>query len=350
MGKRIMIRVVQVISIIVILLGLVAGGYVLRNMYYDVWDAWKVRRAGFVEKQVAINGSTLNYAEGPDNGPALLLIHGQATSWQSYNRALPALSRDFHIYAVDVYGHGGSEHVPEKYTANAIAEDMRLFIERVVGEPVIVSGHSSGGLVAANLAAHWPEWVKGVVLEDPPFFTSVLPRAEKTWNYVDLSTVSHQFLQSGEDDLQLYYIRHTPFWDFFLGAKEWMQGQAIRYRESHPDRPLKLYFMPPVFTNLFVAMDAYDPRFGEAFYTGSFHEGFDHAETLQHIQVPAVLIHANWSYDENGILLAAMDADDAERVRSLIPDVDFRKVDSGHGFHFEKPKEFVQIVREFALP
>jgi len=344
---RIMLAAFKLILGIVMVLGLAVAGFVVRNLYYDTWDAWKVRRAGFTEKQAVINGTTLNYAEGPDNGPPLLLIHGQMTSWKSYHRVLPALSREFHVFAVDVPGHGGSDRAPEKYTANALAQDMRAFIADVIGEPAIVSGHSSGGLIAASLAAKSPQWVRGVVLEDPPFFSSVLPRAKSTWNYIDLSTIAHNFLESGETDFPMYYLQHTPFWDFFLGAKEWIQTQAIRYRQEHPDRPFKLFFMPPVFNHSFASLNEYDPRFGDAFYTGSFHDGFDHAETLRSIRVPAVLIHCNWSYDENGILLAAMDGDEAERARSLLSNVQFYKVNSGHGFHFEKPKEFIQIMRDF---
>jgi len=342
-----MLAALKIVSGIVILVGLVGAGYILRNLYYDVWDAWKVRRAGYVEKQIEVNGSTINYAEGPNNGPALLLIHGQVTSWKDYHRVLPALARDFHVFAIDVYGHGGSDRDPKKYTANALAEDTSVFIQQVIGEPVIVSGHSSGGLIAANLAAKSPEWVTGVVLEDPPLFTSVHPRAMTTWNYVELSTLAHNFLKSGEDDFQLYYLKHTPFWDFFKEVKDLFLSRAVRYRETHPDRPVKLFFMPPAFNQLFTNMDAYDPRFGEAFYNNSFHDGFDHAETLRSIHVPSVLIHTNWSYDENGTLLAAMDAEDAERARSLMRDVVFYKVDSGHGFHFENPKEFIKILRDF---
>ncbi len=347
-ARRILLLAVKTALSVVVLLGLVAGGLIIRNMYYDVWDAWKVRRAGFVERQAEINGSVVNYAEGPDNGPPLLLIHGQLMSWQSYNRVLPALAREFHVFAVDVYGHGKSDRAPEKYTANALAGDMQLFIEQVIGEPALVSGHSSGGLIAASLAARFPEWVIAVIFEDPPFFTSVLPRARATWNYIDLSTIAHDFLESGEEDFQLYYIRNTPFWNFFLEAKEELRAQAIRYRQAHPDRPLRLFFMPSVFNEMFTSMDQYDPRFGEAFYNGSFHEGFDHVETLLNIHLPSALIHANWSYDENEILLAAMDADDAALARSLLREVEYYQVDSGHGIHFEKPAEFIEIVREFS--
>lgn len=328
-------------------LALSAAGYIIRNTTYASWDASRVTRAGFVENQVKVNGSTLNYAEGPDNGPPLLLIHGQVTDWQNWNRVLPELSHHFHVFAVDCYGHGRSARVSEKYTANALAADMEQFLAQIVSEPAVVAGHSSGGLLAAGLAANAPHRVRGVILEDPPFFSSVLPRAKKTFNYVDLSTTAHEYLRSGERDFTTYYVRHAAMWDLFKDGKEGLKNHALDYREKHPDEPLKLFYMPPLFNEPFRAMQSYDPRFGEAFYNNSFHQDFDHADILKRITGPAVLIHTNWSYDKRGILLAAMDRNEAERARSLIEDVEVFKVDSGHGFHFENPKEFIRIVLEF---
>jgi pimeloyl-ACP methyl ester carboxylesterase len=337
-------RVAAVSAGLVGILALAAAAYVVRNVTYSSWDASRVGRAGFVEKQVDVNGSTLNYAEGPDNGPPLLLVHGQLTDWRHWGPVLPELSRRFHVFAVDCPGHGGSARAPEKYTARAIAADLEQFLAQVVGEPAVVAGHSSGGLVAAGLAAGAPDRVRGVVLEDPPFFSSVLPHAEKTINYVDLSTVAHNFLSSGETDFTAYYLRHSATWDLF--GKE-LQNQAVNRWTENPGEPLTLPLMPPMFNELFAAMPDYDPRFGDAFYTGRFHQDFDHAATLDRITVPAVLIHTNWSYDDNGILLGAMDAEDAERARSLIDDVEFVKVDSGHSFHAERPDDFLRIVLRF---
>lgn len=330
------------------LLASAASVYAVRNLVSAAWDANRAARAGFTGKRAEIDGSVLAYTEGPDNGPPLLLLHGQLTDRGSWNRVLPGLARRFHVFAVDCHGHGESARAPQKYTATALAADMERFLARVVGEPAVVAGHSSGGLIAAVLAAEAPQQVRGVVLEDPPFFSSVLPRAEKTFNHVDLSTTAHAFLRSGGTDFTDHYIRHAALWDLFQEGKDGVRGSALRYRERNPGTPLKLFYMPPVFNELFRAMPAYDPRFGDAFYTGRFHEGFDHAETLRRIAVPAVLLHARWSHDDDGILLAAMDGDDAERARSLIPDVEFHAVDSGHGFHFEKPRAFTRIVAGFA--
>jgi len=323
------------------------GGFIFNNMTYFERDMAAVWRAGFVEKQVMINGSLLNYAEGPNNGPVLLLIHGQAVDWKSYAKVLPKLSQQYHVFAVDCYGHGNSARVPEKYSTVAMGTDISIFIEKVIGEPVVVSGHSSGGLLAAWLAANKPDLVQGVVLEDPPFFTSVLPRAEKSWNYVDLATTAHNFLESGETDFVSYNIIHGKFITLFKDLQPKLTADVLEYRAKHPDDAVKIYYMPPIMNEIFRGLNTYDPRFGDTFYTDSWNTGFDHAETLANIQVPAVLIHTNWSYNADGILMAAMDDKDAERARSLINDVQFFKVDSGHGFHFEKPAEFIQILLDF---
>ena len=225
--------------------------------------------------------------------------------------------------------------------------DTSIFIEKVIGEPVVVSGHSSGGLLAAWLAANKPDLVQGVVLEDPPFFTSVLPRAEKSWNYVDLATTAHNFLESGETDFVSYNIIHGKFITLFKELQPKLTADVLEYRAKHPDDAVKIYYMPPIMNEIFRGLNTYDPRFGDTFYTDSWNTGFDHAETLANIHVPAVLIHTNWSYNADGILMAAMDDKDAERARSLINDVQFFKVDSGHGFHFEKPAEFIQILLDF---
>lgn len=323
------------------------GGYVSDNLTYVERDMAGVRASAFVEKDALFDGTVMHYAEGPDHGPALLLIHGQGMDWKNYARVLPTLSHHFHVYAVDCYGHGASARVPEKYTANALGGDLKRFLSDVVKEPAVVSGHSSGGLLAAWLAANAPEWVEGVILEDPPFFTTTMPRAMKTWNWVDLASTTHGFLESGQADFIAYNAEHSRLFTLFGGLQPTLTADILAARATHPDEPVKIWYMPPVMNEMFRGMSHYDPHFGDAFYTDRWDDGFDVADALARITQPAVLIHTNWSYTDDGILMAAMDADDAERARSLIAGVEFFKVDSGHGFHFEKPAAFIKIVLDF---
>ena len=160
--------------------------YFYRNMNYDKNTDKIISKAGFVEKQVTLNdGTVLNYGEGPDNGIPLLLIHGQATSWENYAKILPELSKYYHIFAIDCHGHGKSSKNKEKYKAEKMGEDFIWFIENVVGRPVVVSGHSSGGLLSAWLAANSPRNVIGIVIEDAPFFSTEPQRCEKTFAWDD---------------------------------------------------------------------------------------------------------------------------------------------------------------------
>jgi pimeloyl-ACP methyl ester carboxylesterase len=236
--------------------------------------------------------------------------------------------------------------VPEKYAAKVIVADMVMFLERAVGEPATVVGHSSGGLIAAGVAARAPERVRGLVLEDPPFFSTLLPRAQKTFNYVALAALTHEFLASGEEDSTGYYLRHSIVWDLFGGLGDTVKNSALRYHRDHPGEPVKIFYMPPSLNELFRAMETYDPRFGDAFYTGSFDDGFDHAATLSQVTCPVAQIHVKPRYDKNGILQAAMSDVEAERTRALLKDAELYRVGTGHGFHFEAPKRFDQIVSD----
>ena len=325
-----------------------AGGWIWRNASYYERGMAAITRAGFVEKQATIDGSSMTYAEGPANGPALLLIHGQAVDWRNYYRVLPALARRYHVFAIDCYGHGSSARVPEKYSAVALGSDLRIFLTDVVGEPAIVSGHSSGGHLAAWLAAHAPGSVRAVLLEDPPFFTTTLPRARTTWNWVDLATTAHTYLASGESDWVAYEVEHARIWQFFGDSAEQFKRQARRYHAAHPGQGIRWWSMPPSMNEIFRASAGYDPRFGEAFWTDSWDDGWDHADTLGRIAVPSTLVHTKVTYDDTGILLAAMGYEEAQRAREALTDERFVKVETGHGFHDEAPRQFIALVDDLA--
>lgn len=325
--------------------GLAVGALALRHLHRGTWRRARAARAGFTEKQATVNGVRLNYGEGPPGGVPLLLVHGQGSDWKSYAGALPALAPNFHVFAVDVHGHGGSERTPGRYRAQEVAEDLAAFVEEVVGEPVVVSGHSSGGQLAALLAARWPERVRAVMLEDPPMLTTLLPRARDTWNWRDLATSCHEFLEGDEEDFVAHYWRNQLMWKFFGDGADSPRQAGLKRRERHPDEPLQLWWWP---ANEFLrSLENYDPRFGDAFHTGRWDEGFDHEETLRAITQPTVFVHTKVSWDGD-LLQAATSDDDARRIVGMLADVEFVKADTGHDFHGEDPSHFVRLVEDLA--
>ena len=76
------------------------------------------------------------------------------------------------MFAVDLRGQGRSTRTPGRYSLNNMGNDLVRFIALAIGRPVIVSGNSSGGLLAAWLSAYaMPGQIRGVHCEDAPFFT-----------------------------------------------------------------------------------------------------------------------------------------------------------------------------------
>src|SRR6266852_5023373 len=110
----------------------------------------------------------LNYAEGPPNGPAFVLLHGGAARWQYGEALLEILVNGWHVYAPDFRGHGHSGRVPGAYSLREYERDTTAFLEGVVREPAIVYGHSLGGEVAVMLAAEHPELIAALIVGDAP--------------------------------------------------------------------------------------------------------------------------------------------------------------------------------------
>jgi pimeloyl-ACP methyl ester carboxylesterase len=348
---------IEVLKLILkILVGLVAaliiatGIYIYRNLNYDRNIDKTITHAGFFEKQTILpDGTLLNYGEGPDNGPSLLLIHGQSTDWKNYSKVLPVLSKHYHVFAIDCHGHGKSSKNAAKYNAESMGNDFIWFIENVINEPAIVSGHSSGGLLTAWLAANSPENVSGIVIEDAPFFSTEPDRYEKTFAWVDNFNNIHQFLnQTDETDFMRFYLDNCYFKKFFGDGWEGIKNYAFGYMEKHPDKKLRIFLLPPSINkacDLFTG--TYDLRFGDTCYDYSWFKNFNQEEILRRIKCPSVLIHTNWSYSDDGILLAAMSGEDAERAHSLINNNALIRIKSGHNSHDEKPKEFSKILLDF---
>lgn len=321
--------------------------------HYKNPDDQKLAEAGIIEKTTQVGEVTFNYAEGPDNGPPLLLLHAQTLDWYTYSKVLPELSTKFHVFAVDYPGHGKTL-VPDDYefSANQIGEDLGGLIENVIKEPAYVTGNSSGGLLTTWLASNKPNLVKAIVLEDPPLFSSEYPEIKHT--VADkLFTSSYNAVQEGYDSdyLEYWMTNSKDFFDNYTGpfSQQIIEFVVNSYRDANPGQPVSIPFLPATVQEMIRGMNYYNPNFGATFHEGTWNEGFDHAEALQKIQVPTLLIHANFDTIEDGILDGAMSQEQADRAVSLLKDSEYVRVNAAHVTNLEVPEQFIQIVEDFFL-
>src|ERR1019366_6720696 len=80
---------------------------------------------------------------GQDGKPPLILVHGgldHARMWDSVARSL---REDYHVYAVDLRGHGNSAWAPGAiYSMVEYVLDLAVLIDIICKEPVRLVGHS----------------------------------------------------------------------------------------------------------------------------------------------------------------------------------------------------------------
>jgi pimeloyl-ACP methyl ester carboxylesterase len=313
-------------------------------------------KSGFRQQFAELDGVLINYVRGPEAGPPILLIPGQMSLWRSYRAVMPKLTQRFTVYAIDVRGHGNSSWTRGDYSWDSAGADVARFLQCVVKKPAIVSGNSSGGILALWCAARFPELVTSVVLEDPPIFSAEMPRFRDRDRFV-YNSLSHavQVLDApGRQRLADIYRQEVPVSqtktvqlpDRFVDL---LDRLVTRYQRRHPGRPASLGapWLPRFLNELIRAVSMFDPDFARAFIDGRFYGDFSHEAALRATTCPVLLLHANWNrYKAHG-LVGAMDDDDARRVRELAPQTVYRRIDAKHVIRDDKPGKFITAATEF---
>lgn len=294
-------------------------------------------------------GSNLSYYEVGDGEKIIVFIHGQQTSSESYFEVVKELKDKYKLILVDCYGHGKSEHDASLYKLDVIGDDINELIELITKEKVALIGHSSGGLIAAYIAGNYDSCDR-LILEDPPFFSSSNEERFTSFNYIDLATICHNFLaQEKEKDFVLYYFKKQYIWNLLpkfvsIFLKGSLIREAEKFRKEHPEKTLQVKHWPE---NAFLGMNDYDPKFGETFYTNSFHSHIDYEELLRNIRCKTLFMKAKTDRSMDGILLCALSEEDLNRVLSLVPNCELVRFDSGHGIHDEKKEEFICTLHDY---
>ena len=266
-----------------------------------------------IEKKYHTGRVELNYGEGKANGIPVLLIHGSGSIWQDWQSVFNAFSTEYHIYAIDLRGFGGSARVAGTYNLATFADDLADFIKGVLSERPVVVGHSLGALITIDLAGRYPDLLRSVVLEDPP--VSILENFSQ-W-----------------DGLRYYEIA--------LDVKK----NNASFREAILRFVSELGYSLTEAERVARNLAVIDPEIFAQILDGKLITlNEDITIALGRIQCPCLFVSSN---EKLGSLVHQKDL---PRVKKSLPNGQFALIDNvGHGIHLEAAEAFNQVLGVFLL-
>lgn len=121
----------------------------------------------FTRSAVAAGIETCFMDAGPIDAPPVVLVHGLGATNASMLPLISALSRDFHVLAPDLPGHGSTQARRHAHAPEYLGNWLLAFLRETCDRPAVLVGNSLGGRTALEAALTSPREVRGLVLLCP---------------------------------------------------------------------------------------------------------------------------------------------------------------------------------------
>lgn len=279
------------------------------------------------EKILNVGSLNLNCAESSSTGKPLLLLHGMTALWQSFLPLIPELAKDWHLYALDLRGHGKSDRA-DAYKIPDYVPDVASVINNFIKEPVILFGHSLGGMIGFLAAAYHPELIKALIIGDSVLSLDFLK--EHSENQKEKTTWWRNLAESRDVE----YITSELKQELIMHRKLGKLVPAYQiFGENHPSfRATAECFSQADPEILTANLEGFDQTYAE----------YKLDKLLPLIKCPVLILQAN-------LELGGLERDeDVEKALRLLPNAQHVKINHvGHLLHLEDKEAVLKAVIPF---
>lgn len=268
-----------------------------------------------------VNGQDVHVIEsGHPNRQIAMLIHGWSSSWYAMSPLIGLMSQRFRVLAVDLPGYGKSPKLNKRTTIEDYVDLLADLLESESDGPVVLIGHSMGGMISLHLAIKYPALVERMVLICPTI-------TGKLSTYINLVVFPVTLAES------------LPFSKYISKAIE----GAIVGLTDRIMRPASFAERTGITQEDYhrIRADARRPDQGqvraECF---SAMRDNDLSPRIQNTETPALVL---WGAEDNTVPLR-----DAGVVADEWPMADLRILPkAGHWPHFEQPDNIKRLIASF---
>jgi pimeloyl-ACP methyl ester carboxylesterase len=267
---------------------------------------------------------------GSEGKPVVVLVHGSRDHARSWDWVARALRDDYHVYALDLRGHGNSAWAPGAlYSVSEHILDLAVFTDVLVAAggkyPIRIVSHSLGAMVSLYFSGTYPERVGKLVTVEgvglgplgskppAPAYERMRQWIEKTRDLEKHSQRSYENLDAAVARMQAAnpFLSEATARHLTLHGTDWNAEGKLVWKFDHYTRVL-----PPVWLGLPEAR-----------------------EILAQIQCPTLLFWGKQSFARDP---------DGDPQAEAIPNKKIVKVDqAGHWLHHDQRELFLRETMDF---
>ena len=253
----------------------------------------------------------LFYRQAGDTGSPIIILHGLFGSSDNWLTLGKILGETHQVYMLDQRNHGQSPR-SDVFDYNAMAEDLKAFIDDHYLENPILIGHSMGGKTVMQFAMNYPDsFSKLIVVDIAPKFYPV----HHTMILQGLSSINLKTLKSRTEanDLLKRFEENE-------GVRQFLLKNLWKNPEKNNEFDWRLN-VPVITKNIDVI-------------------GFE-LSNERPVNKPVLFIRGSESH--------YIQPEDERKIWELFPDYELVTIDgAGHWVQADKPKEFIEIVQRFS--
>jgi pimeloyl-ACP methyl ester carboxylesterase len=237
-------------------------------------------------------------------GPTIALVHGLGSNREHWLPVARLLAVSHRVELIDLPGHGESS-MPAPFSLERATASLDGSLASLSADngPVVLVGHSLGGLVAASEAIAHPERVRALVLVE----TALRPQVAPADRAALLDALDHDYDA----------LIHAAYLDF---GRDSVQGEQL-YREVR----------------------ALDPAMVKPWIRLAFSADLSAAAAQLRVPVLVVLAPRSWGDSESWSSVShALGYDATPGLRAV------RLAGCGHFVMLDRPTELAQLIVNFA--